>query len=105
MRAPRRALVFTALSIALTAGCATDPQNRRVGEVVDDASVTARVKTALIREDDVKARNINVQTYRGIVELSGFVDTQAMADRAVLEAQRVPGVAEVRNALIVEPRR
>lgn len=105
MKSFRAYIPGVALAAMVAAGCATDPQNRRAGEVFDDASITTRVKTALIKEDDVKARNINVNTYRGVVQLNGFVESQAAADRAVAEARRVPGVARVENNLTVRPLR
>jgi hyperosmotically inducible periplasmic protein len=96
------ALVFASFIIA---GCAPTATSRDVAEVADDATVTARVKTALIRQDDVKARDINVNTFRGVVQLSGFVESPQMAQLAVQEARRVPGVVAVENKLSVQPRR
>jgi hyperosmotically inducible periplasmic protein len=66
-----------------------------------DTQITARVKTALIRNDATKAREINVETENGIVQLSGFVDSQEMKQAAGNTALRVSGVKEVRNELDV----
>jgi hyperosmotically inducible protein len=66
-----------------------------------DAEITARVKTALIRNDETKARQINVETENGIVQLSGFVDSEQMKSAAAATAQSVSGVQEVRNDLMV----
>jgi hyperosmotically inducible protein len=66
-----------------------------------DASVTASVKSALIRNDATKARQINVETQNGVVQLSGFVDSAAAKDAAETTAQNVEGVKRVQNKLMV----
>jgi hyperosmotically inducible protein len=66
-----------------------------------DAEITARVKTALIRNDETKARQINVETENGIVQLSGFVDSEQMKSAATSTARSVSGVQQVRNELVV----
>jgi hyperosmotically inducible protein len=66
-----------------------------------DSEITARVKTALIRDDATKARQINVETENGVVQLSGFVESEQMKAAATTTAQTVSGVQEVRNELIV----
>lgn len=66
-----------------------------------DAEITARVKTALIRNDETKARQINVETEKGVVQLSGFVDSEQMKSSAAATAQSVSGVQDVRNELVV----
>src|SRR5690606_40984166 len=65
------ALPISSLILAL-AGCAGTADRESTGEYIDDAAITAHVKTALIRQDEVKARNINVETFRGTVQLSGL---------------------------------
>ena len=62
-----------------------------------------RVKTALIDDEQVKARNIDVEAYKGVVSLSGFVDSKSEADRAVLLAQKVDGVKSVNDDMHVRP--
>lgn len=66
-----------------------------------DAEITTRVKTALVRDDATKARQINVETENGVVQLSGFVDSEQMKSAATATTRSVPGVQEVRNELIV----
>jgi hyperosmotically inducible protein len=83
---------------SLTVGVA----KRSVGDVVDDASVTARVKAALVGNTITKARQIDVETRQGVVELHGFVDSQAEINEAVKEARAVSGVVDVRNDLEVK---
>ena len=72
-----------------------------VGERIDDAEITARVKAALIDNDEVKARDIDVETQSGAVQLSGFVDSEAEKSAAEATARAVQGVGEIDNALIV----
>ena len=96
--------VFAALGLAL-AGCSSSPESRGTGQVVDDAGLTARVKTAIGREAGLgTATNVNVTTYRGVVQLSGFVDSQQVADRAAAVARSVDGVKSVQNDLRVAPK-
>jgi hyperosmotically inducible protein len=98
----------TVMAVLFAAGlsaCAATPTQRATGEFVDDAGITARVKTALLKDDNVKGSAINVNTYRGVVQLSGFVDSEAMARRAALAASRVAGVQSIENNIRVAPRR
>ena len=88
-------------AVALTA-CAPTSERRGTGEFVDDASLTARVKTALVKAEGIKdAVDINVNSYRGEVQLTGFVESQDMINRAVAAARGVDGVRAVRNDLRV----
>lgn len=96
---------LTALFIGLTAACAPTAERRATGEFVDDAAITARVKTALIKSDKVNANSVNVDTYRGVVQLSGFVESEAMMREAGQIARGVDGVTTVRNDLRLTPRR
>ena len=97
--------VFASLGLALAA-CSSSPESRGTGQVVDDAGLTARVKTAIGREAGLgTATNVNVTTYRGVVQLSGFVDSQQVADRAAEVARSVDGVKSVQNDLRVAAKR
>jgi hyperosmotically inducible protein len=80
----------------------TDPNSRKVGVAMSDTAISAKVKTALLGDPDVKGTNVQVETFRGTVQLSGFVDSAASAARAADIARRVEGVTDVRNALIVK---
>jgi len=98
--------VIAAFSIALAAalgvaGCASSPQTKRsAGEFSDDAALTAKVKTAIATDVGARAASsINVETYKGVVQLSGFVDSQDMASRAVDAAKKVSGVKTLKNDL------
>jgi osmotically-inducible protein OsmY len=90
----------TALLLTL-AGCAGNATQRSTGQYVDDKTISTRVKTALINDKDVKARNIDVETYKGVVELSGFVESKDEAERAVILARNVDGVKSVKDDMHV----
>jgi osmotically-inducible protein OsmY len=97
------AAALAALALAGAAGCAPTPTRQSTGEMVDDAALTARVKSALINEPGVKSTAINVETFRGTVSLSGFVDSTEMAQKAVTAAENVRGVRSVKNDMRVKP--
>jgi hypothetical protein len=75
---------------------------RAIGEQLDDATLTAKVKTALLQAPDVKGMQVNVDSDRGAVQLSGFVESQTQIDRAVQIAQAVTGVREVHNKMTIK---
>ena len=96
------ATLAAALVLGLSA-CANDGSRRGAGEFGSDAALTAKVKTAIARDVGAgTAANINVQTYKGEVQLSGFVATPDEAARAVAAANRVEGVQSVHNAVQVK---
>lgn len=86
-----------AFGAVATVGCSPNPTRESFGEYVDDATITTRVKKALADDRQVKATEVNVETYRGVVQLSGFVATDAEIKRAAELAQQVPGVRSVKN--------
>ena len=101
------AAAMTAMALAL-GGCASQrdepPASRTAGEFTGDAALTARVKTAIASDSGIgNAANINVNTYRGVVQLNGFVDSQDKIQRAADAARRVEGVRNVENNLRVRP--
>ena len=84
------------------AACATGPTERGTMRVIDDSSITSRVKTEIARNVGVDpALNVNVTTYRGVVQLSGFVDSRDAIVRAEQAARSVSGVAAVKNDLVL----
>lgn len=98
---------WTASALALMyalAGCTSTPTEKSAGEVVDDAAITGKVKAALTDDEVTKARDIKVETYKGVVQLAGFVDTSAEKTRAGEVARAVGGVKEVRNDIEVQTR-
>jgi hyperosmotically inducible protein len=76
---------------------------KSVGETIDDATITTRVKTALLNDPDVAGLKIDVDTFKGIVTLSGSVTSRAEETRAIDLARRVPGVQDVKSTLQVQP--
>ena len=94
--------LLAALALALGA-CQQNPNRQSAGEYIDDATITARVKTALIQAPDVKAHQINVETFNGVVQLSGCVDSEEEARRAVDAADDIPGVKKVESDMRVKP--
>lgn len=94
--------VFTgALAFAMV-GCASGPQRESAGEYVDDSVITAKVKTAFAADPTVKATEINVETFKGDVQLSGFVAQPGDAQRAVEVARSIKGVVSVKNDIRVK---
>lgn len=83
-------------------GCAGTATRDSTGEFIDDATITTKVKAELVRDETVKARDVKVVTFRGVVQISGFVDTPAQKDRAELLAKGVAGVKSVENNIIVK---
>lgn len=96
LKIPTAFLTLCLLLIAPSIASAQETTRTR-----SDAEITARVKTALIRNDETKARQINVETENGVVQLSGFVDSEQMKSSAAATAQSVSGVQGVRNELVV----
>jgi osmotically-inducible protein OsmY len=101
-------LAGVAIGAAVTlgvAGCASkNPETQRnAGQFTDDAAVTAKVKTAIATDVGARAAgSINVETYKGVVQLSGFVDNKDMAERALTAARKVNGVSSVKNDLRIK---
>ena len=95
-------LFLAALAAATTLGCASTARSEGTGEYVDDTVVTAKVKTAIFEQPGLKSAEINVETFKGVVQLSGFVSSQANADSAVMVAKGVHGVKSVKNDMRVK---
>lgn len=104
MNATIRALVLAVAGLfaaGMLTGCAGNGDQVSTGQYIDDRAITAKVKTKLIDDPTTKARNINVDTYRGTVQLSGFVESQREKDRAGEIARSVNGVTGVKNDLVI----
>jgi hyperosmotically inducible periplasmic protein len=86
----------------MVSGCAGGPTSRSTGEFVDDASITAKVKAALVQDPVVSALDVGVDTYKGRVQLNGFVDTPEQKARAEQVARTVAGVESIGNQLAVK---
>ena len=94
--------VFLAVTLASTVGCSSTPQKEGTGQYIDDSVITAKVKAAIFDDSTTKATEINVETFKGVVQLSGFVSSQAAANKAVEVARGVGGVKAVRNDMRVK---
>ena len=93
---------FVFFVVVLLAGCAGSKTHESTGEYFDDVMLTSKVKTSILGDARVKFLQIHVETFKGIVQLSGFVDSQDAADQAVHLARTVSGVRQVNNSLIVK---
>ncbi|PKO90343.1 MAG: transporter [Betaproteobacteria bacterium HGW-Betaproteobacteria-12] len=91
-----------AVTLVAAAGCASTSKQEGTGEYIDDSVITSKVKAAILGDATLKVVEINVETYKGIVQLSGFVSSQAAADRAVALARGVRGVSSVKNDMRVK---
>lgn len=94
MNTIRGALILVLLTVA---GCASTPTSSSTGEYLDDTMITARVKTAIFNDDDLSAAEINVETFKGVVQLSGFVVTDLEIAKAGEVAANIDGVTSVYN--------
>jgi osmotically-inducible protein OsmY len=86
----------------LMQSCAATPTSDSTGQYVDDTTITAKVKSALLGDDAVKSFQISVETVKGVVQLSGFVDTSDEKSAAEKDTTAVAGVRDVHNNLIVK---
>lgn len=101
----KHSLIAAALSAFLlvsVVGCASTSKSEGTGEYVDDAVLTTKVKAAIFNEPGLKSTEINVETYKGVVQLSGFVSSQADINKAVDVARSVKGVVSVKNNMHVK---
>lgn len=94
-------LLVTALLAALV-GCASSERRESTGQFVDDSVITTKVKAAFFEEPSLKVFQINVKTYRAVVQLSGFVDNKEQVKTAGEVAAKVEGVKSVENSLLVK---
>jgi len=93
----RIATLFFAIVLATLMGCASTATQEGTGEYVDDTVITTKVKAEIFNEPSLKSAEINVETFKGVVQLSGFVNSQDDINRAVRVARSVKGVVSVRN--------
>ena len=95
-------ILLCVVLIAAFAGCASTPTREGTGEYIDDSAITTKVKAAIFAEPSLKTFQINVETFKGVVQLSGFVDTAQQVTKAGEVAAGVKGVKSVKNNLIVK---
>ena len=94
-------IIVCALLITSLMSCAGSKKHESTGEYVDDSAITTKVKAAIFQEDTLKSLQINVETYKGVVQLSGFVDSAQSVKKAGQVAKNVDGVTAVKNDLVV----
>jgi hypothetical protein len=91
------AAALGAVALAALLGCSSTPTQESTGEYVDDTVITTRVKAALFNEPTLSSAEINVETFKGRVQLSGFVSSQDREQTAMSITRNVPGVLEVKD--------
>ena len=89
--------LLAALMLTQVVGCATSDKQASVGEYIDDTTVTAGVKAAILNEPTLKVSEINVETFKGVVQLSGFMSSADSVATASSVARSVKGVKSVKN--------
>ncbi len=98
MRSPNRFVAFTfAILLASLLGCASTAKHEGTGEYVDDSVITTKVKAAIFNDPTLKSAEINVETFKGVVQLSGFVSSSGDISKATQLARGVQGVKSVKN--------
>jgi hyperosmotically inducible protein len=93
---------FLAVALVSVVACAPTAKQEGTGQYIDDTVITAKVKAALIEDPMTKATEINVETFKGVVQLSGFVTSQTASNRAVELARGVAGVKSVKNDMRIK---
>ncbi|WP_394808771.1 BON domain-containing protein [Nitrosomonas sp.] len=93
---------FLIALMALLLGCASTSKQEGTGEYFDDTVVTTKVKAVILNEPSLKSAEINVETFKGVVQLSGFVNSQADINKAVEVVSKVGGVKSVKNDMRVK---
>lgn len=86
-----------AVSLVTMVGCASSSKQQATGEYIDDSLITGKVKAAILNEATLKSAEINVETFKGVVQLSGFVNSKADMQTAIGVAQGVKGVVSVKD--------
>jgi len=95
-------MVSIALAAIFLVGCTGTKNTESTGQFVDDSVITTKIKTAILGEPSLKSLQINVKTFKGVVQLSGFVDSSKIASTAEEVAYNVEGVKSVKNDLVVK---
>lgn len=95
-------LLISLVLVISVAGCAGGKKYESTGEYIDDSAITTKVKTSILADSKLKVSQISVETFKGVVQLSGFVDSSEMSNRAAEITRKVQGVKLVHNHLIVK---
>lgn len=104
MKSSKNLFVNFCLVILLASflGCASTTKHESSGEYIDDSVITTKVKAEIFSNDSLKSSEINVETFKGVVQLSGFVSSQADINKAIEVSRRVKGVISVKNDMRVK---
>lgn len=94
--------LFLAVTLVSVVGCASTSKQEGTGEYVDDSVITTKVKAAIFNEPTLKSAEINVETFKGAVQLSGFVSSQTAINKAAELARGVNGVKSVKNDMRIK---
>ena len=94
--------IFATLLLMAAVGCASTRTNEGTGEYVDDTVITTKVKAAILGEPGLKSSEINVETFKGVVQLSGFVNSSEDISAATKVARAVNGVTSVKNDMVLK---
>jgi len=94
--------LFLAVTLVSVVGCASTSKQEGTGEYIDDSVITSKVKAAILNDPTLKVAEINVETFKGVVQLSGFVSSQAAVNKAAEVARAVGGVKSVKNDMRVK---
>lgn len=89
--------LLLAATFAAMLGCSSTSTKSSTGEYIDDTVITTKVKTAILNEETLKSVEVNVETFKGVVQLSGFVNSEADIATAARVASGVEGVTSVKN--------
>ena len=94
--------LLSTLLLGSIAGCTDNVKRESTGEYLDDMVLSTKVRATFLGDSRLKVRSINVETYKNVVQLSGFVDSKQEADRAAQLASTIKGVKAVNNSLIIK---
>jgi len=98
----RFTILLSAIMLVSLLGCASTAKQEGTGEYIEDSVITTKVKAAIFNEPSLKSSEINVETYKGVVQLGGFVSSQAAVNKAVEVTRGVKGVISVKNDMHVK---
>jgi osmotically-inducible protein OsmY len=93
---------FLSLILMAVVSCAATHKQESTGEYIDDSYITAKVKSQILGDKDLKVAEINVETFKGVVQLSGFVNSRSDINKAVNIAENIKGVKSVKNDMHVK---
>ncbi|TAK62212.1 BON domain-containing protein, partial [Methylobacter sp.] len=94
--------LFLAMTLITVTGCASTKTQEATGEYFDDSVITGKINALMVGDPALKAREVNVDTFKGVVQLSGFVNTRIESEKAAALARSVTGVKSVKNDIRIK---